>query len=77
MYPTDRWRKFAENYQRNTYNFMRPAYCHYLLRKWNAAHPDNKITGLNIIFLQEETLPDYKTKPLQQLNLCLCYEKEN
>jgi hypothetical protein len=74
MYPTDRWRKFAENYERNNYNFVRPYYCKYLIRKWNAAHPENKIDGLNIIFLREETLPDYKTKPLVQQNVCLCYE---
>ncbi|MGZ6540195.1 MAG: HTTM domain-containing protein [Bacteroidia bacterium] len=73
MYPTDRWRKFAENYQRDNYNFMRPYYCQYLLKKWNRHHPDNQIDGLNIIFLEEETLPDYKTSPLKQKNVCLCY----
>jgi hypothetical protein len=76
MYPTDRWRKFAENYQRDNYNFMRPYYCQYLLKKWNAAHPENRIVGLNILFLEEETLPDYKTKPLKQQNVCLCYEEK-
>ena len=34
MYPTDRWRKFAENYEKNTTNFMRPYYCKYLIREW-------------------------------------------
>ncbi len=76
MYPSDRWRKFAENYEKNGYNFMRPYYCKYLIREWNKKHPENKIDGLNIIFLMEESLPDYKTAPVKQQNACLCYENE-
>lgn len=76
MYPTDRWRKFAENYQKNDFNFLRPYYCRYLIREWNKKHPDNNIEGLNIIFILEESLPDYKTKPIKQQNTCLCYENE-
>lgn len=76
MYPTDRWRKLAENYQKNDFNFMRPYYCRYLIRAWNKKHPENKISGLNIIFLMEESLPDYKTKPIKEQNTCLCYENE-
>lgn len=75
MYPSDRWRKFAENYQKNDYNFMRPFYCKLLIRQWNEKHPDNKIDGLNIIFLMEESLPDYKTAPLKEQNACLCYDE--
>lgn len=76
MYPSDRWRKFAENYEKNGYNFMRPYYCKYLIREWNKKHPENKIDGLNIFFLMEESLPDYKTAPIRQQNACLCYENE-
>lgn len=76
MYPSDRWRKFAENYQNNQYNFMRPYYCKYLIKEWNKKHPDNKIGGLNIIFLLEESQPDYKTAPIKEQNTCLCYDDE-
>lgn len=76
MYLSDRWRKFAENYQKDDYNFMRPYYCKYLIREWNKKHPENKIAGLNIIFLLEESLPDYKTAPLKEQNVCLCYDDE-
>jgi hypothetical protein len=76
MYPSDRWRKFAENYQKDDYNFMRPYYCKYLIREWNKKHPDNRIAGLNIIFLLEESLPHYKTAPLKEQNACLCYDDE-
>jgi len=76
MYATDRWRKFAENYEKNNYNFMRPYYCKYLIREWNKKHPENKINGLYIMFMMEESLPDYKTAPIKQQNTCLCYENE-
>lgn len=76
MYKSDRWRKFAENYEKNGYNFMRPYYCKYLIREWNKKHPENKIDGLNIFFLMEESLPDYKTAPIKRQNTCLCYENE-
>ena len=76
MYPTDRWRKFAENYQKNEYNFLRPYYCKYLIKEWNKKHPENKIAGLNVIFLLEESLPDYKTAPVKEQNTCLCYDDE-
>src|SRR6202008_1178030 len=33
MYESYRWRKFAENYQKRNYNFMKPYYCRYLIRK--------------------------------------------
>ncbi len=77
MYESDRWRKFAENYQKRNYNFIKPYYCRYLIRKWNKEHPDNKIDGLYIYFMKEESLPDYRTKPLKQENSCLCYENES
>jgi hypothetical protein len=76
MYPSDRWRKFAENYEKNGYNFMRPYYCKYLIKEWNKKHPENKIAGLYIFFLMEESLPDYKTAPIKKQNACLCYDDE-
>jgi hypothetical protein len=76
MYPSDRWRKFAENYQKNEYNFLRPFYCKYLIKEWNKKHPENKIGGLNVIFLLEESMPDYKTAPIKEQNTCLCYDDE-
>ncbi len=76
MYESDRWRKFAENYQKRNYNFIKPYYCRYLIRKWNKEHPDNKIDGLYIVFLKEVSLPDYKTSQIKEENSCLCYENE-
>ncbi|MGZ3885456.1 MAG: hypothetical protein ACXVPD_15300, partial [Bacteroidia bacterium] len=76
MYESDRWRKFAENYEKVEYNFIKPYYCRYLIKKWNKEHPDNKIEGLYILFEREISLPGYKTEPLKQENMCLCYDNE-
>ncbi len=76
MFESDRWRKLAENFEKREFNFMKPYYCRYLLKKWNNEHPDNKMGSLNILFMKEESLPDYKTKPVVQENKCLCTEGE-
>lgn len=76
MYESDRWRKFAENYEKTEYNFIKPYYCKYLIKKWNTEHPENKIEGLYILFEREISLPGYKTEPVKQENMCLCYENE-
>lgn len=75
-FESDRWRKFSENYVFNNNNYIRPYYCRYLLKKWNHEHPENKISELNIFFMKEISLPDYKTEPLQKLALCNCHEND-
>ncbi len=76
-FESDRWRKFGENYLFNNNNYMRPYYCRYLITKWNKEHPDHKITDLTILFMKEESLPDYKTKPLEKTALCNCQENQH
>ena len=73
-FESDRWRKFMENYTFNNNNYMRPFYCHYLLKKWNKEHPEKHIEDLTIFFMKETTLPDYKLKPIQKSVLCNCQE---
>ena len=76
MFESDRWRKLAENFEKREFNFMKPYYCRYLIKKWNKEHPDNKMGSLNILFMKEESLPDYKTKPVVEENKCLCTEEK-
>jgi hypothetical protein len=71
-FESDRWRKYTENYAFNNNNYMRPYYCKYLLKKWNAENPNNKISELTIFFMKEVSLPDYKTKPLEKNVVCNC-----
>lgn len=75
-FESDRWRKYSENYVFNNNNYIRPYYCKYLLKKWNKEHPENQITELNIFFMKEVSLPDYKTKPIEKLALCNCHEND-
>lgn len=74
-FESDRWRKFGENYLFNNNNYMRPYFCKYLLNNWNKKHPENHISDLTILFMKEESLPDYKTKPLEKSALCNCQDK--
>lgn len=75
-FESDRWRKYSENYVFNNNNYLRPYYCKYLLKKWNKEHPENKISELNIFFMKEVSLPDYKTKPIEKLALCNCHDSD-
>ncbi|MBC6613303.1 HTTM domain-containing protein [Hymenobacter sp. BT507] len=72
LFPNDRWRKYSENYLFVSNAFMRPYYCNYLLRIWgeNARHP--RLKQLEVIYMKEVTLPNYKTtKPTREV-LCGC-----
>jgi hypothetical protein len=73
LFKNDRWRKYSENYLFAPNAYMRPYYCHYLLRRWNETHTgQEKIDELSIVYMKETTLPNYKTKPLQREVLCHC-----
>ncbi|UOR06018.1 hypothetical protein MUN82_02690 [Hymenobacter aerilatus] len=72
LFPNDRWRKYSENYLFVSNAFMRPYYCNYMLRIWgeNSAHP--RLKQLEVIYMKEVSLPDYKTtKPSREV-LCGC-----
>ncbi|MGZ3920615.1 MAG: hypothetical protein ACXVC7_09990 [Bacteroidia bacterium] len=72
MYKSDRWRKLAENMQRDDMTFLRPLYCRYVIKKWNKEHPEKKIAMLNLYYLQKENLPDYKTSEVTKVLFSVC-----
>jgi hypothetical protein len=71
-YKTDRWRKLAENIQRNEYTFLRPLYCKYYLKKWNKEHPENIMKNMNFIIMKETSLANYKSSVPEKIQLCFC-----
>ncbi|MCC2547184.1 HTTM domain-containing protein [Hymenobacter sp. BT175] len=72
LFKNDRWRKYSENYLFVENNWMRPYYCNYLLRIWheNPAHPP--LRRLDVVYMKEVSLPDYKTTPPRPELLCSC-----
>jgi hypothetical protein len=72
MYKSDRWRKLAENMQRDDMTFLRPLYCRYIIRKWNKDHPAKKMATLNLYYLQKENLPGYKTTEVTKVLYSVC-----
>ena len=69
----DRWRKYQENILFVHNNHLRPYYCNWLLEEWNKnASPNAIINSLNIIYMKEVTLADYKTLPVTKEVLCSC-----
>jgi hypothetical protein len=60
MFPSDRWRKYSENFIFAENEFMRGYFCNYYKRTWNEHHHDRKIHTLRAVYMEEMTLPDYK-----------------
>lgn len=60
LFSNDRWRKFSENYLFVSNGYLRPYYADMVLRRWNEAHPEKKVTKLEVIYMKEVTAPGYK-----------------
>ncbi|WP_242929525.1 HTTM domain-containing protein [Pontibacter vulgaris] len=72
LFKNDRWRKYSENYLFVHNAYMRPYYCNYLMRRWNEAHPKQAIKDLQVIYMKEPSLPDYKVAIPTREVLCTC-----
>jgi hypothetical protein len=68
----DRWRKYQENLVMADNSFMRSYYCNYLLRIWNADHPERKVNSISIYFMKEFTLPPGQPQEVTKELLCTC-----
>jgi hypothetical protein len=71
LYPSDRWRKLAENLQSDRYTFLRPLFGDYLLRTWNREHPERTVTTLNVYFMEKENLEGYRHTEVRKNLLCV------
>ena len=72
LFKNDRWRKYSENYLFVSNAWMRPYYCHYLLRIWHENPAHAPLTHLSIVYMKEVSLPDYRVaKPVREV-LCEC-----
>ncbi len=71
---SDRWRKLGEHLESNHYYWLRDNYCRFKLKEWNTQYPERKINKLELIYMLEMTLPDYRDSiPVKKI-LCTCYQ---
>lgn len=69
-FESDRWRKYMMNLWYPVYKQHRLYYAQYLCRDWNARHyPSERLEELEIIFVQETTLPNNRVAPLKRISL--------
>jgi hypothetical protein len=73
--PDDRWRKYGENYIMVDYVYIRPAYCRYVIRKWNREHPQIPVHSLQVIYMKETTPPPREEAKVTREVLCTCNDK--
>ena len=72
MYSSDRWRKYYEYNLFVSFSFLRPPHCRWALNTWNKKHPTQKVQELNVVYMKEVTLPDYKVDGPKREVLCTC-----
>lgn len=70
-YKNDRWRKLSENMQNGNFLFLRHLYSNYYLKQWNKTHPEKQIATLNLFFMEQETLADYKKTEAKKILYCV------
>lgn len=64
-YKNEPWRKYFESIL--SYRDQRPHFGHYICREWNARHTGSEeLVTFQIIFMLEETLPDYQNSTPQK-----------
>lgn len=72
LYKNDRWRKYLENYLFVDNSYMRPYYCSYLIKKWNASH-EQKLKAMDVVYMEEFSLPAYKKPVPKRVVLSSCH----
>jgi hypothetical protein len=76
LFKNDRWRKYSENYLFVINSWMRPYYCHYLMRIWNEKNAKEKqVKSLEVIYMKEVSRDHYRTEPVKREVLCSCGEE--
>ncbi len=71
LYRNERWRKFMMNLCRPGQGDNRVNLVNYLWLDWNRSHPpDQQLTRLELVYMHEETLPNYRTAEPRKLLLC-------
>ena len=72
MFKNDRWRKYSESLILTCNTFMRGYFANYYRRIWNEQHPDRRIKAIELIYMSEFTLPDYKREQARKEVLWVC-----
>lgn len=75
MYSSDRWRKFAENYQSGFRGYLHQPYCRWYLNHWNKQHPERPMQRLEVYFIDEVSLANYQTQALRQRLCATCNDE--
>ena len=76
-YKSDRWRKYFENFYRERELLAGP-FAKYLCRNWNENHSENEqLKQLDIVYMLEETLPDYQSDEIEKYTLATYFVEKD
>jgi predicted DCC family thiol-disulfide oxidoreductase YuxK len=69
-YRNQHWQKYMESLWKSNRRLYYPHFASYLCHTWNAEHPDEKkVIEVQLVFMLERTLPDYKQEPPERKDL--------
>lgn len=74
MYKNDRWRKYSEVSIFTDHAFLRGYFCNYTKRIWNEKNTHKPVKSIEIIYMKEFSLPDYKLSIPEKSILWKCEE---
>jgi uncharacterized membrane protein YidH (DUF202 family) len=72
MYRSDRWRKWAENMQDERFTFLRPLYCQYILKHFNAGKGHRPLKLMHLYFMERETQPNFLPPKEKKILYSVC-----
>jgi hypothetical protein len=72
-YVNERWRKYLMNLWSGQYAAYRESYSLYLRRNWEEAHPSDRLASIEIVFVLETALPNYRVAPAK--HVCIWTEQ--
>jgi hypothetical protein len=68
--PHEKWRKLIDNLRQVSHSQYRQYFATYLCRSYNAnATKYTRVKSINITYMREDTLPNYKTAPAEAVDL--------
>lgn len=71
-YGSARKRKLGENLRFEWNSSIRKPLCDHLITTWNAEHPKKQVEELRVVYMLEQTLPNYQESPIRRQELVHC-----
>ena len=63
IYSSQREKRYFVVLGNPDYKNLYPSYTDYLFRRWRAQHPEQPLRGIRLIWMSQQTLPNFEDRP--------------